>query len=129
MSTLWSFVCRLTFVLLCVMLPAAVLIIVCMEGGPWCRKSKGSHERSVDAQEHGFRTRCLRFAARVTSPRRKTRRVPTKGFRVLPYVSSPFPKLCLAQPDRPPRANHCRFLALEPHTATDCDGKEWLARA
>src|SRR6516165_7019669 len=30
-----------------------------------------------------------------------TRRVPAKGFRVLPYISSSFPKLCLAQTHRP----------------------------
>ena len=26
-----------------------------------------------------------------------TRRIPTKGFKVVPYISSPSPKLCLAQ--------------------------------
>jgi hypothetical protein len=30
-----------------------------------------------------------------------TRRAPTKGFRVAPYISSSFPKLCLAQTHRP----------------------------
>src|SRR5450631_624050 len=30
-----------------------------------------------------------------------TRRVPTKGFRMFPYISFPFPKLCLAQHGRP----------------------------
>jgi len=33
-----------------------------------------------------------------------TRRVPAKGFRVLPYISSSFPKLCLAQSHRPTSA-------------------------
>jgi hypothetical protein len=33
-----------------------------------------------------------------------TRRVPTKGFRMLPYIPSSFPKLCLAQSPRPTHA-------------------------
>src|SRR6516225_2474552 len=34
--------------------------------GPGSSNGKGSCERTFDAQEHGFRTRCLRFAVRVT---------------------------------------------------------------
>ena len=41
--------------------------------GPWYHKSKGSREGSFGAQSHGFRTRCLRFAVRVTRAPRKTR--------------------------------------------------------
>ena len=44
-----------------------------------------------------------------------TRKVPMKGFKVALYISSPFPKLCLAQLHRPPepgdsaRAQRCLF--------------------
>ena len=89
--------------------------ITVQQRGPSYVKSKGSHERTFGAQWHGLRTRCLRFAVRVTptharlasgrwsgaTGRAFTRRVPTKGFRMLPYISSPFPKLCLAQSHRP----------------------------
>jgi hypothetical protein len=64
------------------------------------------------AQSHGLGTRCLRFARWVARTRRQTRfrllaklsraglvtrRVPTKGFLDASYISSSFPKLCLAQ--------------------------------
>jgi hypothetical protein len=35
--------------------------------GPWYFQSRGSHERSFEAQSHGFRTRCLRFAGGVAT--------------------------------------------------------------
>ena len=41
--------------------------------GPRYMNSEGSHERSFDAQWHGFRTRCVRFAVRVTHAPRNTR--------------------------------------------------------
>ena len=64
---------------------------------------------TVYASPHGL----PRLDARLVSSRWSnatgrafTRRVPTKGFRVLPYISSPFPKLRLAQSDRPRWPNH-----------------------
>ena len=76
--------------------------------GPHDVHSKGACIGYFEAQSHGFGTRCLRFAVRVTHTPRKTRfrplakfyrtglitrRVPTKGFRVvLDYISSSFPK-------------------------------------
>src|SRR5262245_9959613 len=49
-----------------------------------------------------------RFDARLASSRWSdatgralSRKVPTEGFRVLRYISSSFPKLCLAQTHRP----------------------------
>src|SRR6516164_6141772 len=72
---------------------------------------EGSHEDGFGAESHGFDTRCLRFAGTVTchDARRAsrcwplceaglvTRRIPPKGFRVASYISSPFPRLGLAQ--------------------------------
>jgi hypothetical protein len=37
-----------------------------------------------------------------------TRKVPLKGFKGVDYISSPFPKLCLAQMHRPPAAENRR---------------------
>jgi hypothetical protein len=69
---------------------------------------------AFEAQSHGLFTRCLRFAARVTPWRHKTRfrllarlcragldtrRVPPQSFRVL-YISSPLPRLDLSHLNR-----------------------------
>ncbi len=57
-----------------------------------------------------------RYDARLVSGRwsdaagrASTRRVPTEGFRVFPYISSPFPKLCLAQSHRPKHVYSLNF--------------------
>ena len=47
--------------------------IAVSQRGPRDHKSEGSHERSFDAQSPGFRTRCPRFAVRVTRAPRRTR--------------------------------------------------------
>ena len=47
--------------------------IAVAQRGPRYHKSEGSRERSFDAQEHGFRTGCLRFAERVARAPRQTR--------------------------------------------------------
>jgi len=66
--------------------------------GPRSVHHEGSRIRTFEAQSHGFGTGCLRFAGRVTPTPRKTRfrllarlfrtglitrRVPSKGFRVV----------------------------------------------
>ena len=47
--------------------------VAVQQRGPCTPEYRGSHERSFDAQQHGFRTRCLRFAVRITPTPRKTR--------------------------------------------------------
>ena len=66
---------------------------------PLCPRRRLPHSIAFEAQSHGFGTRCLRFAGRVTPTPRKTRfrllarlyraglvtrRVPSKGFKVYP---------------------------------------------
>lgn len=41
--------------------------------GPRCANGEDSDEQSFEALSHGFRTRCLRFAAWVIPGPRKTR--------------------------------------------------------
>jgi hypothetical protein len=69
---------------------------------------------SYVAQSHGPCIRCLRFAGRITPPRRQTRfwllarlcrvglvtrRVPTKGFHMSDHLTSSFPRLAWRKPD------------------------------
>src|SRR5262249_28943447 len=86
--------------------------------GPRYPNSKGSHERSFGARDHGFRARCPRCAVRVAHAPRRTRfqpwvrlswaGFPPAGFRGevsecqrhLILLS----QACLAQSDRPKRA-------------------------
>ena len=80
--------------------------------GPWSSKDRGSHEwvfrRSIAWLPDSLST--LRRASYPNSTQDSlpvagqalldglsTRKVPMKGFRVVDYISSPFPKLCLAQ--------------------------------
>ena len=92
------------------------------------------------AQWHGLDTRCLRFAAWVAPARRPTRfrllaklyraglatcKVPTKGFRHDPYMSSPFPKL----PGANDVAFFCPFSAPGGQTQPKCSPKLRLPMA
>ena len=92
--------------------PARQAIAACRRG-PWWDNGKGSRrEETFEARCPGFPSDCLRFAGWVAPPPRKTR------FRLLAsstgrdldpqgsngrfpscshYISSPFPRLCLAQ--------------------------------
>jgi hypothetical protein len=90
--------------------------------------NEGSHENpSFGAQSHGLGTRCLRFVrclatrdARLASrcwplcgAGMVTRWIPLKGFRFASYISSPLPKLCLAQGQ--PRLNRSLVSLLPGH--------------
>jgi len=78
---------------------------------PCCPRSfndEGSSDSTVEAQLHGFRTRCLRLVVQVTHTPRKTRfrllvrlcrtglspaKAPLKGFSYQLPITSPFPEL------------------------------------
>jgi hypothetical protein len=76
---------------------------------PAVTKTKAAHDnKAFGAQSHGLGTRCLRFVGEVTRPRRKTRfwllaklyqaglttrRIPTRGFQMVPYIASSSPGL------------------------------------
>ena len=93
---------------------------------------EGSHESTAfEAQSHGFGTHCLRFTAPNYSGTGKTRlrllaklcrtglitrRVPSKGFRYIPFIAFSFTRLFLAQqtpatagwaPEVPPYGHPC----------------------
>ena len=81
--------------------------------GPWSSKGKGSHDwvfrRSIawlpdslstlrSADYSNTTQDSLPVAGQALLDGLSTRKVPMKGFRAVNYISSPFPKLCLAQP-------------------------------
>ena len=80
--------------------------------GPWSSKGKGSHiwdfRRSIawlsdslfTLRSAGYPTttqNSLPVAGQALLDGVRTRKVPMKGFKVVNYISFPFPKLCLAQ--------------------------------
>ena len=86
--------------------------------GPWSSKGRGSHDwvfrRSIARLSDSLST--LRRVRYLTTTQDSlpvagqallggllTRKVPMKGFKVVNYISSPFPKLCLAQSMQPTR--------------------------
>ena len=84
----------------------------CAGAAPAASTAKAPACIAFEAQSHGFGTGCLRFAGRVAPTPRKTRfrllarlfrtglvtrRVPTKGFDDVSYISSSFPKFNVAQ--------------------------------
>ena len=85
--------------------------------GPWYAKSKGSHNwvfrRSIawlsdslctlrDANYFNTTQHSLPVAGQALLNGVYTRKVSMKGFKVVNYISFPFPKLCLAQAMHPP---------------------------
>ena len=89
--------------------------------GPWSSKGRGSHDwvfrRSIARLSDSLSTlRRVRYltttqdslpvAGQALLDGLLTRKVPMKGFKVVNYISSPFPKLCLAQSMQPLRRNH-----------------------
>jgi hypothetical protein len=108
--------------------------------GPRCGQDEGVHIGSFEAPSHGFSTRCLRFAGRVTPPPRKTRfrplarryrtglltrRAATKGFRN--HVMSfrpPSPSLVAQGQPSPQRQNR---LPPQKWMALDCAKSAGLA--
>ena len=86
--------------------------------GPWSSKGKGSHDwvfrRSIAWLSDSLSTLrrgrylpttqdSLPVAGQALLDGLSTRMVPLKGFRVVSYISSSSPKLCLAQWGQPPR--------------------------
>ena len=84
--------------------------------GPWYAKSKGSHNwvfrRSIAWLSDSLFTlrgvsylsttqNSLPVAGQALLDGLLTRKVPMKGFKVVVYISFPFPKLCLAQLHQP----------------------------
>ena len=80
--------------------------------GPWSSKGKGSHDwvfrRSIawlsdslstlrNADYSNTTQDSLPVAGQALLDGLSTRKVPMKGFKVVDYISFPFPKLCLAQ--------------------------------
>jgi hypothetical protein len=84
--------------------------------GPWSSKGRGSHDwvfrRSIAWLSDSLSTLrgvsylsttqdSLPVAGQALLDGISTRKVPMKGFKVVIYISSPFPKLCLAQSMQP----------------------------
>ena len=89
--------------------------------GPWSSKGKGSHNwgfrRSIawlsdslctlrDANYSNTTQHSLPVAGQALLDGLLTRKVSMKGFKVVNYISFPFPKLCLAQMMHP----HARWI-------------------
>ena len=97
--------------------------------GPRSDNDEGSRDiKAFEAQSHGFSTRCLRFVRRVAAFHARlasrcwplygtglvTRRIPTRGFRIVSYISSSSPKLAWRNVSsfcQPPSAA-CRPVAV-----------------
>ena len=97
--------------------------------GPWSSKGKGSHDwvfrRSIawlsdslctlrDANYSNTTQHSLPVAGQALLDGIRTRKVPMKGFKVVNYISFPFPKLCLAQALASSQRSVC-FASIEPN--------------
>ena len=95
--------------------------------GPWSSQGKGSHDwvfrRSIawpsdslctlrDANYSSTTQHSLPVAGQALLDGLLTRKVPMKGFKVVVYISSSLPKLCLAQAMQPQRFNLCKLRAV-----------------